>query len=272
MRRSTSDHYCASAIAALCARAGVDRVIISPGSRSAPLVLAFHHQPEIECLTIIDERSAGFFALGSAMVTGRPVALICTSGSALLNYGPAIAEAAYQNVPLLILSADRPEELIDQGEGQAIRQTGLFGDLLRGSYTMPRKPIDDLARSFVDRQLNEALMKLTAPPPGPVHINFPFQEPLYGICEAGVAPRWIAREPVDHSLARLGWDMTEDLAGYERIIVLLGQGHPGPREQKQLARLAEMSQVVVLGEATSNLGIEKAITCLDRVLAGMPGT
>ncbi|MFZ1659215.1 MAG: thiamine pyrophosphate-binding protein, partial [Flavobacteriales bacterium] len=109
----TSDHFAAAELARLCAAKGVRHAVISPGSRNAPLVIAFSKHPEIQCLQVIDERSAGFFALGLAQQSYQPVALICTSGSAVLNYGPAIAEAFYQRIPLLVISADRPEEWID---------------------------------------------------------------------------------------------------------------------------------------------------------------
>ena len=101
---------------------GIKKVVLSPGSRNAPLIIEYNAYPEIEKYSLVDERSAAFFALGMALQTGEPVALVCTSGSALLNYYPAIAEAYYSDVPLLIISADRPKKLIDIGDGQTIRQ------------------------------------------------------------------------------------------------------------------------------------------------------
>ena len=109
-----------------CAAHKIDKVVISPGSRNAPLTLGFVNHTDINAYSIVDERCAAFFALGLAQQTGKSVALLCTSGSALLNYYPAIAEAYYSKIPLLVISADRPEHLIDIGDGQTIRQAGVF--------------------------------------------------------------------------------------------------------------------------------------------------
>ena len=179
----TSDHFAAAELARLCAAKGVRHVVISPGSRSAPLVIAFHQQPEITCLQVIDERSAAFFALGMAQQLLAPVALICTSGSAVLNYGPAIAEAFYQRIPLLVITADRPEEWVDQGEGQAIRQQGVLALHMKRSVQLPRLTNDELARWHCGRLINEAIDATLLPVAGPVHVNVPFTEPLYGTTE-----------------------------------------------------------------------------------------
>src|SRR6186997_1547961 len=121
-------------IAEICAAKGVVKAVISPGSRSAPLVIAFNRHPGIECIQVIDERVAAFFALGIAQQTGIPVALVCTSGSAVLNYAPAIAEAYYQRVPLVLITADRPDELIEQRDGQTIRQQNVYSNYIRKSF------------------------------------------------------------------------------------------------------------------------------------------
>ena len=112
----------------ICAQHGVRKVVIAPGSRNAPLIFAFTTQPGMECLSITDERSAAYFALGMAQQSGEAVALVCTSGTAVLNFAPAIAEANYQNLPLLVFTADRPAELIDQADGQTLRQTNIFAN------------------------------------------------------------------------------------------------------------------------------------------------
>ena len=115
-------------LAEICVAKGIKQIVISPGSRNAPIILAFDQQKEIECLSIIDERSAAFFALGMAQQSGRPVAIACTSGSAVLNYAPAIAEAYYQKIPLLVLTADRPNEWIDMADSQTMRQKDVFAN------------------------------------------------------------------------------------------------------------------------------------------------
>ncbi|HBB48566.1 MAG TPA: 2-succinyl-5-enolpyruvyl-6-hydroxy-3-cyclohexene-1-carboxylate synthase, partial [Flavobacteriaceae bacterium] len=114
-------------VAQHCQAAGIESVVISPGSRNAPLVMDFTAYDGFQCYSIVDERSAGFFALGLAQQSRRPVALVCTSGSAVVNYFPAITEAYYSQLPLVVISADRPEALIDRGEGQTINQRNVFG-------------------------------------------------------------------------------------------------------------------------------------------------
>ena len=123
-------------LAEYCAKSGIKRAIISPGSRNAPLTLAFTRHPDIHCYIIPDERSAGFIGIGISQSLKEPVVLICTSGTAGLNYSPAVAEAFFQNIPLLILTADRPPELIDQQDGQTIYQEGLFGKHVKKSFNL----------------------------------------------------------------------------------------------------------------------------------------
>ncbi|MEP2296196.1 thiamine pyrophosphate-binding protein, partial [Algoriphagus sp.] len=124
-------------LVAICAKKGIENAILSPGSRCAPLTLTFARHPEIHSRTISDERSAAFIALGMAQQLDQPVALVCTSGSAALNYFPAVAEAFFQQIPLLILTADRPAEWIDQYDGQTIFQPEVYGKHVKGSFQLP---------------------------------------------------------------------------------------------------------------------------------------
>src|ERR1700679_537692 len=133
----TSDKPIAQMLAAILAAKGMRYAVISSGSRNAPLVIAFDAQKEIECLSIIDERSAAFFALGIAQQTNNPVGIICTSGSAALNYAPAIAEAFYQNIPLIVITADRPPEWIDQDDGQTIKQENIYSNYCKRYFNLP---------------------------------------------------------------------------------------------------------------------------------------
>jgi len=121
-------------LAKLMKARGIKHLIVSPGSRNAPVVSLFCNDPFFECPVIVDERSAAFFALGMALSLQKPVAIVCTSGSAALNYAPAVAEAYYQKVPLLVLTADRPVEWIDQGDGQTIRQKEVFKNYVKASF------------------------------------------------------------------------------------------------------------------------------------------
>jgi 2-succinyl-5-enolpyruvyl-6-hydroxy-3-cyclohexene-1-carboxylate synthase len=166
-------------IAHICHRHGIENVIISPGSRSAPLTLAFVRHKNLNCKVVADERSAAFIALGIAQQTGKPVVLICTSGSAAYNYAPAIAEAYFQQIPLLIFTADRPPEWIDQYDGQTIRQTNIYGKHVKESYTLPVDLSHEDAVWHIERTISEAINLSKTYPFAPVHINAPFREPFY---------------------------------------------------------------------------------------------
>ncbi|MDH5367754.1 MAG: 2-succinyl-5-enolpyruvyl-6-hydroxy-3-cyclohexene-1-carboxylic-acid synthase [Cyclobacteriaceae bacterium] len=162
----------------ICAQHGIEHAILSPGSRCAPITLAFTRHPKITTKTISDERSAAFIALGMAQYTKKPVVLVCTSGSAAYNYAPAIAEAYYQQIPLLVLTADRPPEWIDQYDGQTIRQENIYGNHVKASFTLPVDITHNDAQWHFYRTINEAINK-TSQPFGPVHINIPLREPFY---------------------------------------------------------------------------------------------
>ena len=270
----TSDHFAAVELARFCAAKGVKHAVISPGSRSAPLVIAFHDQPEIQCLQVIDERSAAYFALGMAQQLHAPVVLICTSGSAVLNYGPAIAEAFYQRVPLLVITADRPEEWVDQGEGQAIRQQGVLALHMKRSVQLPRDPADDLSRWHCGRLINEAIDATLLPVPGPVHVNVPFAEPLYGTTEVAGTSRVIAQALTESFILpeQARW-FVQQLSVSKKVMMLAGQGVWSEGMRKQLLQVASLPQVSVHTEATSNLDDPAFITCIDRAIEGVnPGS
>jgi 2-succinyl-5-enolpyruvyl-6-hydroxy-3-cyclohexene-1-carboxylate synthase len=169
----------ASAMAEELARSGVERAVVSPGSRSTPLAVALWRQPEIEVNVILDERSAGFFALGTALATGRPAAVLCTSGSAAANLHPSVVEADEAGVSLIVLTADRPPELRGIGAGQTIDQLKLYGDAVRWFCDVGTHEADDDGllhfRAVACRAYATALGD---PRPGPVHLNVPWREPL----------------------------------------------------------------------------------------------
>ncbi|MBK7384365.1 MAG: 2-succinyl-5-enolpyruvyl-6-hydroxy-3-cyclohexene-1-carboxylic-acid synthase [Flavobacteriales bacterium] len=266
----TSDHFAAAELARLCSAKGIRFAVISPGSRNAPLVIAFNAQPAIQCLQVIDERSAAFFALGMAQQLHAPVALICTSGSAVLNYGPAIAEAFYQRVPLLVISADRPEEWLDQGEGQAIRQQGVLDPHMKRSVQLPRDPHDDLSRWHCGRLINEAIDATLLPVPGPVQVNVPFAEPLYGTTDTIGASNLIAPVMTESFILpeHARW-LIGQLSACKKVMILAGQGLWSEGLKKQLVHIASLPQVTVMTEATSNLDDPAFITTIDRTIEGV---
>ncbi|MBK6343368.1 MAG: 2-succinyl-5-enolpyruvyl-6-hydroxy-3-cyclohexene-1-carboxylic-acid synthase [Flavobacteriales bacterium] len=269
---TTSDHPAAAELARLCFAKGIRHAVISPGSRSAPLVIAFSKLEGMQCLQVIDERSAAFFALGMAQQLHAPVALICTSGSAVLNYGPAIAEAFYQRVPLLVITADRPEEWVDQGEGQAIRQQGVLALHMKKSVQLPRLTSDDLSRWHCGRLINEAIDATLIPVPGPVHVNVPFAEPLYGLGQRASSPltRPIAQVMTESFILpeHARW-LVGQVSACKKVMVLAGQGIWSEGLKKQLMQLASLPQVIVMTEATSNLDDAAFITCIDRAIEGV---
>ncbi|MEZ4903380.1 MAG: thiamine pyrophosphate-binding protein [Spirosomataceae bacterium] len=165
-------------IAEICAQKGVQQVVISPGSRSAALTLAFARHPAIKTKVIPDERVAGFIALGMAQYSGQTVALVCTSGSAAYNLAPAVVEAFFQEVPLLIFTADRPKEWIHQQDGQTIYQNELYGKHVKKSYELPADYTHPDTDWYIQRVLNEAINLAQSATKGPVHINVPIREPF----------------------------------------------------------------------------------------------
>jgi 2-succinyl-5-enolpyruvyl-6-hydroxy-3-cyclohexene-1-carboxylate synthase len=157
---------------------GVSMVFFSPGSRSTPLVLALERHPFINCASVLDERTAAFLALGYSRRTQEPAVILCTSGSAVTNWFPAIAEASHSSVPLLFLSADRPEELQNCASGQTIDQVNLFGSFVRGFHQIPLPDLDPTAIQSLRNALTQAYFESMDLNPGPVHLNFPFREPF----------------------------------------------------------------------------------------------
>jgi len=250
-----------------CEKNGVETVIISPGSRNAPLIIGFHNNPKIECLSIVDERSAGFFALGIAQQTQNPVALVCTSGSALLNYYPAIAEAYFSHIPLLVLSADRPEYLLNIGDGQTINQKDVFRNHIIQSVNLSIQNID-AQYSFV----SEAMQKAKADK-GPVHINIPFDEPLYETTTKAITFPTLNTEISTSLLDESPLDVDELAVFAEKWnnstkkMVLIGVNFPSELMQIQINHLVKDPSVLVLTETTSNIYHTKIINGIDKLLA-----
>lgn len=166
-------------IAAICAQRGIHYAVLCPGSRCAPLTLAFTRHPSIYAKTFSDERSAAFVGLGIAQQTKTPAILVCTSGSAGYNFAPAIAEAFFSHTPLLIFTSDRPPEWINQHDGQTLFQPDMFGQHVKKSYNLPIDYEHPDCVWAIHRIINEAINLSLQEPPGPVHINTPFREPLY---------------------------------------------------------------------------------------------
>jgi len=158
--------------------AGVDAVCLAPGSRSTPMTVAFADRPDVETFSVLDERSAAYFALGRGRRTGRPTALVCTSGTAAANFHPAVVEADQSHVPLLVLTADRPRELHDSGANQTVDQERLYGDAVRYDRTLPEPAPEPRRLRSLRVTASRAVAKTTGADPGPVHLNVPVAKPL----------------------------------------------------------------------------------------------
>lgn len=246
----------------ICARLGVKKVVIAPGSRNAPLIFAFTAHQELECLSITDERSAAYFALGVSQHSGEPVALVCTSGTAVLNFAPAIAEAFYQNIPLLVFTADRPAEMIDQADGQTLRQSNIFGNYIKASFNLPVDAVADADLQFSDRQVSQAIDTALIYPQGPVQINVPLREPIYTAIPAVHSnPKIIRTLTASPSLSAESLRaLQSDWLKYKRKLVVFGV-FPKNEELNELAQqLASQPDVVVLAENLANISGKNIVT------------
>lgn len=245
----------------------IRNIIISPGSRNAPLSIALGEDPFFSIHVIVDERSAAFYAIGMAQQLNEPIVLACTSGSAPLNYFPAVVEAYYQRVPVIVLTADRPAEWIDQGDGQTIRQQHVFGTHVVDFFQCSPFYTEDLhwnARLRISEVLQTCIQEKA-----PVQINLPFTEPLYETVEEQEYPHQFVFRPEAERMLSFGQQeaLRKAWNTHQKRMIIVGQGVPTSETQRLLATLAEDSSVVVLTEHTSNVKHEKFIQFIDRYLA-----
>lgn len=252
-------------LAQICHLKGIKQAVISPGSRNAALTIAFARHPEIECYSVPDERSAAFIAMGMSMKTRVPTVLICTSGSAALNYAPAVAEAYFNQVPLLILTADRPPEWIGQRDGQTIYQENLFGKHVKQSFVYPSLKEDQNAFAEGHQMINHAINVSISDGQGPVHINIPFREPFY------------PKSTVDYSykndifVSSLSSDSPTDwkqelgdLNSFNQILIIAGQEKKDKSISKLLSHLSTQHHIPIVVDVISNAQeVDGAITSQD---------
>lgn len=265
----------------LCQSKGISDIVITPGSRNAPLTISFANNPYFNAYSIVDERSAAFFALGMAQRMQKPVALCCTSGSALLNYYPAIAEAFFSDIPLVIISADRPVERLNIGDGQTINQkdvyknhilysANLYSEIVLDETTIDKKLQQKKweTQKHNEREVNLAL-NTAIEKNGPVHINVPFYEPLYETVEKpGVSPLQI--EPIKTPKTIIANELkpyAEIWNKSQKKLVLVGVNQPQSIAQKYLDELAEDPSVLVFCESTSNLHHRDFVLRIDNIIA-----
>ena len=255
----------------LCVNAGMKYVVCSPGSRNAPLVIAFNQHPSINCIVIPDERCAAFFALGMAQQLNAPVGIACTSGSAALNYYPAIAEAYYQQVPLIVFTADRPISWVNQGDGQTIVQEDVYKNHILYATTIPEENGMSDFEWFVNREVSKSIQTALGKVKGPVHLNFPFSEPLYNqveIDEVKIQPLTLVDTDEILTPTSIRF-ISERWKNYNKKLVLVGQLPPNEQLANILAKIAEDQSVVFLVENTANQVNTRFVQCIDRTIEGI---
>lgn len=242
---------------------GIFDIVISPGSRNAPLAIHFSETDEFNCYSIVDERSAAFVGMGMAKSIKKPVALTCTSGSASANYYPGITEAFYQNTPLLILTADRPTDFVDIFDGQTIRQKDLYQQHSYGDFQLLEDSVenaDDENFSIIKKAIEVCFEKQ-----GPVHINIPLEEPLYNMVSE--LPNF---KPVEKTIRENIYELPPNLVAdwntSKRIMILVGTRDYSEELEMQLTQLVKNHSVVVLKEANSNLKHDKFFAHIDRYI------
>ncbi|WP_418511724.1 2-succinyl-5-enolpyruvyl-6-hydroxy-3-cyclohexene-1-carboxylate synthase [Corallibacter sp.] len=284
----------AQTVVQLCKAENIKHIVLSPGSRNAPLTIGFTHDDFFTCYSIVDERCAAFFALGIAQNIQHPVVLVCSSGSALLNYYPAIAEAFYSDIPLVVLSADRPKYLIGIGDGQTINQEDVYKNHILYSANLKldiknlpktnddepaiiksienklerflgiKQEIQDANETEINTALNKAIIKK-----GPVHINVPFEEPLYETVDNLSVD--VTIDDIEKKIKKVDefiiQECFEDWNNAPKKMVLVGVNQPNAIEQQWLDELAKDDSVVVFTETTSNLHHEAFFPSIDKIIA-----
>jgi len=275
-----------------CELHGIQNVVISPGSRNSPLAFGFASNPKFNCFSIIDERSAGFFALGISQQTKKPTVLLCTSGSALLNYAPSVSEAFFSQIPLIIISADRPKHKIGIGDSQTIFQEQVFGknileskalmqdvnhntDELLKSNTQKilkknstdrsiRKLQNDIQTSndkIIKNSFSKCLSSLK-----PIHINVPFEEPLYNFQEKPtVSISSLLKKTPEKKSSTI--EKEYRLEQFKKIIILIGSTDKSLMSKKLLEKISLNKNIVVLKETLSNIHHPSFFGKIDQIIA-----
>ena len=267
-------------------------VVISPGSRNVPLAIGFASNKKFECYSIVDERSAAFFALGLSQKSKKPTILICTSGSALLNYYPAVAEAYYSEIPLIILSADRPEYKINIGDGQTINQSNVFEKNILYSNSLKQdcshateeiiksnlqKIVNDKADYSKIEKLQKSIQKnneeiieiafnFSINKMQPVHLNVPMEEPLYEFNDSpSISVKVKKKTEKKPSLTDLD-NFYKAINKASKIMILIGVSDGNILSKKSIQKINSCSSIIVMKEHTSNVFNESFISNIDRLI------
>ena len=282
----------AQTVVQFCELKGIRNIVICAGSRNAPLTNGFVENPFFKTFSIVDERAAAFFSLGMAQQLKAPTVVVCTSGSALLNFYPAVAEAHYSDIPLVIISADRMPHRIDIGDGQTIQQKGVFEphladhayltpDVAHATATLLGNPNQSLIKKKpspkeiekrqleiqlenelqINKVLNTAKQKS-----GPVHINVPMEEPLYGMTNQLISLTYFDGGRKDSN--EIDFDFfSQQWQKATKKLILVGVNFPNSIDKKKLENLLNDPSVVLMTETTSNLRLPEAVNAIDSLIA-----
>ncbi len=251
---------------------GIKHAVVSPGSRNAPLIVALARSSELTKTVVIDERSAAFIALGIASASDKPVALVCTSGTALLNYAPAIAEAYYRKIPLIVISADRPVEWIDQDDSQTLRQYEALSNYVKQSYNIPARCDNDTMKWYVNRIVNDAIITSNTGRRAPIHINVQIDEPLNDLVELKNSVLHEREIELILPSKKLPCEIVKELSrnlADKKILIIVGFNQPDNELNQALENLAQCANIVVMTESISNLKSTRFISSIDRTLSVM---
>ena len=249
---------------------GVTDIVISPGSRNGPLIHTFAGSGLFNCRNIVDERSAAYFAIGLAQAQQKPVAIVCSSGTAALNYTPAVAEAFYLNVPLIVLTADRPDYWIEQAESQCIRQIGIYNNFIKKEISLPLGE-SEKELWFAEREINQCLNLAVSGTPAPVHINIPLEEPLHELLETPLPKVKVIEQAETVSLLHQNTIevLAETYNQAKKVLILAGRQTPNPGLENLLAELTEKTDAVVLKEHLANLDDPQFCSNIDTMMAAI---
>lgn len=264
----TTDKTSCYILSELLSAHGVKQAVISPGSRNTPIVLALDANDNIKKHVVIDERSAAFIALGIAVATNAPVAIICTSGTAMLNYAPAVAEAYYQGVPLIVISADRPMQWIDQDDSQTLRQFEALGNFVKKSYDIPDFVASDEEMCwYANRVINDALITANDNRKGPVHINIQLNQPLSRRIQRSEQQRIISSVPTIKEIPSEVLSPLLEAIADKNILIVVGFMPANGNLQRMMVEMSAYSNVIILTETISNIAGDGIISTIDRVLS-----
>jgi len=263
----SSDKKFVQAFVSACYQAGMDTVVCSPGSRNAPLVIAFDEHPAFHCLLIHDERSAGFVGMGIAQQLNKPVGIVCTSGTAMLNYYPAVAEAYYQRIPLVVISADRPTKWINQGDGQTIVQRNVYTNHIEAEYHIE----EDSNPETIQEKVLQQFEKIMCGSKGPIHFNIALEEPLYQTVElSDTLPQRKEWKTLKNTCLPIDKTTLQRTLQLPKKMILVGQKPKDEGFEQLLKTIAEDVSFAILVENTSNVTSLKWCHCIDRTLQGIP--